>query len=265
MTRITKSLVGSNGSNINNIQLQSITNGANDWLLGLTDVHPAVKKYEIFESPEDTLALSIAWKRLRDNNKANNIGKLLDRELFSHIKQEDKDKANEIRDYYSKKVMMWKLKGDGKLTPYRNDMNQFVHSNGLVVKENMFGLIYYLPIFYEYDLNLDNVRGQVNINQKFKKLDDERKPHMLVITEDLTPITKFKKHNKKGTTTQYWLKDTIMNAGVMISVDKGNSLEHLWEYMFDNEKVLKIKGRYIRRYIDDFEYYRIDNWELAKG
>jgi hypothetical protein len=56
-----------------------------------------------------------------------------------------------------------------------------------------------------------------------------------------------------------------MDAGVMLSVAKGNSLEHLWEYMFDNEKVLKIKGRYIRRYIDDFEYYSVDNWELARG
>jgi hypothetical protein len=248
-------------------QLKSIQslNTTVDWLsLDGGNISPQVKKYEVFESPEDVLALSVTWKRLRDNDK-HIAGKLLDTELFNHINQEDRDKANEIRDYYSKKVMMWKLKGDGKLTPYRNDMNQFVHSNGLVVKENMFGLIYYLPIFYEYDLNLDSVRGQVNINQKFKKLDDERKPRALIITEDLIPVSRIEKKNKRGTTTQYWFKDSSLDAGVMISVAKGNSLEHLWEYMFDNEKVLKIKGRYIRRYIDDFEYYSVDNWELARG
>jgi hypothetical protein len=250
-------------------QIKAINNGTstsytNDWLSLTESTHPTVKRYEVFESPEDVLALSVAWKRLRDNDK-HIVGKLLDSELFNHIKQEDRNKANEIRDYYSKKVMMWKLKGDGKLTPYRDDMNNFVHGNGLVVKENMFGLIYYLPIFYEYDLNLDNVRSQVKQNQNFKKLDKENKPRALIITEDLIPISKIEKKNKRGMSTQYWFKDTSMDAGVMLSVAKGNNLEHLWEYMFDNEKVLKIKGRYIRRYIDDFEYYSVDNWELARG
>jgi hypothetical protein len=259
-------IVGLSASQITSLKSIQSLNTNNDWLsLDGRNISPQVKKYEVFESPEDVLALSVTWKRLRDEDR-NIAGKLLDSELFAHVKQEDRDKANVIRDYYSKKVMMWKLKGDGKLTSYRNDMNNFVHSNGLVVKENMFGLIYYLPIFYEYDLQLDNVRTLVNPNQEFKKLDKENKPRALVgLTETLIPLSKILKKNSKNTTTEYWFKDTRMDAAVLIKVPKGNSLEHLWEYMFDNSTELKIKGRYIRRSFDDFEYYSVDNWELDRG
>lgn len=238
--------------------------GSHDWLSINHGFSPQVKKYEVFESPEDVLALSVTWKRLRDEGR-NIAGKLLDNELFTHIKQEDRDKANVIRDYYSKKVMVWKLKGDGKLTQYRNDMNNFVHSNGLVIKENLFGLIYYLPIFYEYDLQVDHVRTLVKTNQGFKTLDKEKKPRVLTITETLIPLSRILKKNSKNTITEYWFKDIRMDAAVLIKVAKGNSLEHLWEYMFDNSKELKIKGRYTRRSFDDFEYYSIDNWELDRG
>jgi hypothetical protein len=130
----------------------------------------------------------------------------------------------------------------------------------------MFGLIYYLPIFYEYDLQLDNVRTLVNPNQEFKKLDKEKKPRALVgLTEALIPLSSILKKNSKNTITEYWLKDTRMDAAVLIKIPKGNSLEHLWKYMFDNSTELKIKGRYIRRSFDDFEYYSVDNWELARG
>ena len=127
-------IVGLSASQITSLKSLTGLSTTNDWLsLDGRNISPQVKKYEVFESPEDVLVLSVTWKRLRDEDR-HIAGKLLDSELFAHIKQEDRDKANVIRDYYSKKVMMWKLKGDGKLTSYRNDMNNFVHSNGLVVK-----------------------------------------------------------------------------------------------------------------------------------
>ena len=82
-------------------------------LLGVTHGEH-VKKYEILEIDEDLLALSTAWKRLRDTHNSGGtytpISTLLDKELFNHVTIDDRQKANEIRDYYSKKIMMWKLK-----------------------------------------------------------------------------------------------------------------------------------------------------------
>lgn len=223
-----------------------------------------VKKYEVYETPEDALALSVAWKRLRDSNM-NTASKLLDRALFEVVNSDDHAKAKEIRDYYSKKIMMWKLKGTAKFTPYRDELNKFVHSDGLIIRQDVIGLIYYLPIFYEYDTQLDSVKNEVEVNQSFLQMDKELKPKVLSLTAALEPIKKINKKRKRISTTEYWFKDQKLNAAVCVTLEKKNPLEHIWEHLFNNEKVLQIQGHYCRRYLDEFEYFSINNWTLQQA
>lgn len=228
-------------------------------------LHPGVKKYEVYETPIDILALSVAWKRLRDNGDFGRVSKLLDSELFVQITQADKDNANIIRDYYHKKIMMLKLKNDRELTKYRSDLVKFIQSDGLIVKEEMLGLAYYLPVFHEYDVNLDEVRCAVDANQNFKKLDKEGKPKVLNLSTKLSPLKRIVRKTRNKTVYQYWFKDTVLNAGVLITLQPNNPLGHIWDDMFDNTEVLTIKGPYQRRTLDNFEYFSIDKWELVKG
>ncbi len=69
-----------------------------------------VKRYEVIETSEDVLALSVAWKRLRDtkDKSSHHIGitSLLDDNLFRRVEEPDRVRANEIRDYFSKKIML---------------------------------------------------------------------------------------------------------------------------------------------------------------
>ena len=229
--------------------------------LQLLDTHHAVKKYEVYESPEDILVLSVAASRLY---KTNGYYKLLDKELFDKIIPEDRDHAQSIRDYYSKKIMIWKLKDSSKMSSYREDLNTFVHSNGLTFREEMIGLAYHLPAFYKYDLDLDYVRSCVDIQQGFKKLDDEDKPRILKCTVDMEPIKKIVKKRKRLEVIQYWFKDTQLNAGCVVTIDKDNPLEHIWEHLFNTEKVLQIEGNFVRLKLDDFEYFRVRNWKLVQ-
>ena len=228
--------------------------------------HPDVKKYEVYESPEDLLALSVAWKRLRDAGGIMPvINNLIDKDLYSHVTNDDRQLANTIRDFYSKKIMMWKLKNISEFSHYRKDLNSFVHSNGLTFNENMLGLAYHLPAFYDYDIVLDSVKSEVNPHQEFKKLDTQMKPKVLTLSTNLIPLKKLEKKRKKIHNIQYWFKDDTINAAVCITVEKNNTLLHVWDQIFDNQKVLKIKGRYVRRTLDDFEYFSVDRWELDKG
>lgn len=229
------------------------------------NLHPHVKKYEVYETPTDVLALSVAWKRLRDNGHSG-IGKLLQDELFSKVADADIEMAKKIRDYYSKKIMMSTLRNDNpNMTAYRKDLNTFVHGDGRMVRENMLGLAYYLPIFYEYDVNIDEVRCAVDANQNFKKLDKENKPKLLKLSVELQPLKMIVRKTKRITTNQYWLKDLKLNAGVLISIQLSNPLEHIWNDMFLNTKVLQVNGSFCRRTIDNFEYFSVDKWHLAKG
>ena len=98
-----------------------------------------VKRYEVIEATEDILALSVAWKRLRDTKSESiqtGITTLLDDNLFRKIEEPDRIRANEIRDYFSKKIMLWSLKSV-KLSAYRQDLNKFIHGDSKKITEEM--------------------------------------------------------------------------------------------------------------------------------
>jgi hypothetical protein len=225
--------------------------------------HELLRKYEVYESTEDIVALASAAHRIMRDSTI--YYKITDRDLYAKVEQRDRDNATAIKDYYSKKVMMWKLKGDGKLSSFRNDMNHLIHSDGLTFKENMLGVAYWLPIFHQYDLQVDDVKMQVDTNQNFTNMVNQGTPRTLGLTSKLTPIKAIRHVTKRAKNIEYWLKDDKCNAAVVITVDEKNQLKHLWDYLFDTEKVLQIKGNYFRKHRDDFEYFGVTNWEIDRG
>ena len=79
----------------------NVTSASMNWNdLGL-NMNPSVKKYEVVETTEDIVALSVAAHR---EFKENSIHyKLLDASLFNKVTSEDREHAKTIKDYYSKK------------------------------------------------------------------------------------------------------------------------------------------------------------------
>ena len=121
-----------------------------------------------YKTTEDSLVLSCAWYRLRNNfnNKVNMPNSLFDYNLLDQILEVDRLLAYNIRDYFSKKIMVWKLK-NMELTTFREDLNEFIHSDGLLIKEKMIGLIFRLPEFYHYDITIDEIfRYKNNVTEK---------------------------------------------------------------------------------------------------
>ena len=241
-----------------------------DWLKNLNGgitLHSGnhYDKYEVIDSQEDILTLSTTAYRLRSEGN-NTYMRLLDDTIFDNITPEDRDYASKMRDYYSKKIMMWKLKSNKPLSDYRNSLNSLVHNDSKIFKESQLGVAYYLPLFYEYDIKLDSVKVELTTNQNFNKLDSNNTP----VTKNLnsvrlTPIKKLSRKTRRTNSYEYWFKDDDLNAGVVIKLDKNNPLEHLWDHIFSTEKVLKIKGSYSRRTLDDFEYFVVTKWEMDRG
>jgi hypothetical protein len=215
--------------------------------------NPEVKKYEVYESPEDVLVLSATWKRMRDEGRYGIVSKLLDKDLFNEITTADRTAATEIRDFYSKKIMMWNLKGN-TITRYRQDLSKLIHTDGTTFKEDMLGLAYHLPAFYQYDNAIDEIR----LATECKKI-----PHIGSGTKTLEPIKRVNKKNKRQNINEYWFKLVGSNSPVMLSLQAKNPLEHIWDNMFDNSEVLPITGNFIHKTRDDFEYYLVgDKWKL---
>lgn len=221
--------------------------------------HPQVKKYEVFESPEDPLALSVAWKKLRDDGKSP-TGKLLDSILFKYLTNEDRQQAEVIRDYYSKKLMVSVLRDDRTLTNFRKDLSEYLNSSKYRIQENQMGMVYYLPTLYEYDLNLDKLKDQVNLNTDWNR----QQLRHYDCKKQLTPVTKFLKERKNIEVLQYWFRDEENNA-VQISINPENPLLHIFDYMFENVDKIEISGNYYNSKIDNLNYYKIDKWKLVQS
>ena len=217
-----------------------------------------VKRYEVIETTEDVLALSVAWKRLRDNRNDNSsylgINSLLDDNLFRKVEESDRIRANEIRDYFSKKIMIWSLKGF-KLSKYRQDLSTFIHGNDKKVTEELLPIVFRLPEFYEYDIEFDKFKQEVTLEiPNFNELINKK------ITT-LKPIKSFYKSNKRVKHFEYWFKDTNGNAH-MISIEPKNPLKHIWDKLFLND-MLRIEGSHYPKKYDDLQYYQLLNWKLA--
>ena len=248
-------LLGASGSSLNNISISGHSQAP--WNVTFDDfgvsVGSHVKKYEILEIEEDLLALSVAWKRLRDAAKKGGsyvpVSKLLDKELFSHVTDNDREQANNIRNYYSKKIMMWKLK-DLKLSNFREDMNSFIHTNGKMFKDSMLPMVYRLPEFHEYDVEFDNLVLEHN------KIITNRK---VIQTKTLELKKNFivgKKYTKRK---EYWFSDEDNNL-VTFSLSHDNPLISLLDLQCKNP--ITLSGNYTIRHRDNNEYIVVEKYSF---
>jgi hypothetical protein len=222
-----------------------------------------VKKYEVFETTEDILALSVTWHRLRPliNNGTSNIidpsnrpTKLTDDILFREMIQEDRERANIIRDYYSKKLIVITLR-DQRMSKFRKDLSTFIHGDSKVVKEELMPIIYRLPEFYEYDIGFDEMVRELNTRFEFPEHTQAWSG-----TKTLTPVKKFVVKLKTNKFSEYWLKDDD-NKLCKIEIPLDNKLNHLWEHFFEQDSV-PLEGLYKHMERDGISYFHLKNWEI---
>jgi hypothetical protein len=236
-----------------------------EWDWNLFNSTDNVKKYEVFETTEDILALSVTWHRLRPllrGHSINNINiidpwdkptKLTDEILFKQMTQEDRERANVIRDYYSKKIMMFTLRGQ-HLTKFRKDLSTFVHGDSQVVKEEMLPLVYRLPEFYDYDIELEEMFRDLNTTFQGSRIASAE-------ILSLTPIKKFTVKRKSRKFVEYWLKDEN-NIAYKIEIDTSNELLHLWDHFFEKKSVtLDSISKFTER--DGIGYNKLFKWSIA--
>jgi len=260
-------IAGSGGSGIslqaasqNTISIGSLTSGSGidfEWNT-LAGLNSNVKKYEVYEISQDLLALSVCWARYRKVKDEHGlrpvITKLLDSDLFRLVSEDEIAQANTIRDYYSKKIMVWKLKNI-KLTPFREDMNTFIHGDGKMFKENMLPLVYRLPEFYEYDIEFEKMSFEYN-----KEVKRQESSH---VTERkyLTFIKSLSVNTKRLKKTEYWFSDNHNNL-VQMNIETHNPLYSLLDKVIKSGSI-ELDGRYGTRKRDGNEFLRVEKYKFV--
>jgi hypothetical protein len=241
----------------NTISIGSLTSGTGidfDWNQLTNGFNSDVKKYEVYEISQDLLALSVCWARYRKVKDEHNlrpvITKLLDSDLFRLVSEDDINQANVIRDYYSKKVMVWKLKNI-PLTSFREDMNTFIHSDGKTFKENMIPLVYRLPEFYEYDIEFEKMSFEYN--KEIKRQDS-------LVHSDKKKLKFVKQlvvNKKRVKCIEYWFSDNYNNL-VALNFEINNPLISLLDMTLNNTDIT-IAGSYRKKSRDGLEFLKLDS------
>jgi hypothetical protein len=168
------------------------------------------------------------------------------------VTPEDRTKAEEVRNYYSKKFMVMALK-DQRLTQFRHDLKEYLLGNRNKFTEKTVPMVYRLPEFHAHDVEFDVIQ------REFKK-DIPEFDRFTRKTIDksvrLTPVKGFKKNSKiRGKFTEYWLKDSS-NRAYRFSLTATNPLIGLWDTQFKNgDMILNLKMQASRR--DELQYFNI--------
>ena len=216
-----------------------------------------VQKYEVYEISKDLLALSVCWARYRKSRDITGpqptITKLLDSELFRLVTEDDIAHANIIRDYYSKKIMVLKLKNVG-FTAFREDLNTFIHNDGKMFKENMLPLAYRLPEFYKYDVEFEKMSFEYNKEVKRQEsLHVSERKHLTFVKSLSVNTRRLKK-------IEYWFSDSHNNL-VQMNVETSNPLHSLLEKVITSGGI-DLQGKYGTRNRDGNEFIKVEKFKF---
>jgi hypothetical protein len=180
---------------------------------------------------------------------------LVSDKLFEQISSEDIDIANKIRDYYSKKIMVIKLRGTN-LSKFREDLNKFIHSTEYVYKKDMLPLIYRLPEFYEYDTAMDMLRK--NLNDKIEPI--QIKSRFVRTNKTLKFLKSFIVGRSGRKIKEFWFSDEHNNL-VNIFLSKDNPLMNLFEKQLLNP--ITVTGDFVKMHRDNYEYLRVEKYSFS--
>jgi hypothetical protein len=195
----------------------------------------------LVEHPVDSLIVSCKNYRVRQT---------LDPEKNYNISDVDRQLANDIRDYYSKKLMVRTLKGK-PMSKFRQDLSTYLTNNYTVrYPEKYEGMIYRLPEFYAYDQEIDKLRVDSN--------NTEQQTGIGVRT--LTPVKKLVSTNKSGTVFHYWFHDAEKHLYKMY-VSKDNELQPLFDGIFEKTELV-VNARFVPNTQDDLHFSNIKNFKL---
>lgn len=208
-------------------------------------------------SDGDILARSHAWYRLRqDGNGGGHINTLTSNVLTVNLKFEDYAAANKIRDYYSKKLVLWQLKGK-TLSPFRKCLADFLTTDVSEYQNEYSGIIFRLPEFYYYDTILDTHKEETFVNTP----KPSENPHAYE-SKKLKPVVKLTRKSRSNDSMVFWYEVEGTGCAAKIHIDIKNPLLKLWENLFDSNQVVTIFGHYFINHTGNFDHYSVEKWRI---
>jgi len=200
---------------------------------------------------DDPVAMAWAGYRLYLANPGNRWADFADVE----VTDEDRVQAQEIRSYYTSRILMDTIKSDGIMSEFRKKLYGLLIGEYSVKKSDI-GILYRLPYFYVEDTDLDQVIAQTQsaVQQSGTAL-----------TGTFTLIKRILVSRRHGEYVQFWLQHHRRPEPFLIVVKTDNPLLSLLEGILANPVQLSAtahfkahRGHYRNRY-----FHQLGNVELV--
>ncbi len=173
-------------------------------------------------------------------------------QLVNKITDQDRVLAESVKSYYMSKLLMAKLRGDD-FTKFKTDLMQYLHNSPNTLTSRFVGMVYKLPYFYEYDMQLIEIFGG-----EHKDLGTARQRDREDIT--LTFIAKADNGQKRARHYEYWFKDDS-DTRILLEVEKHNPVRNLWEHSIQSGK-LNVSTFLEKKRRDNLEFYVAKAWTI---
>jgi hypothetical protein len=151
--------------------------------------------------------------------------------IYHSISRDDVDTAKKIRDHYEQRFMVARLANES-LGGYHEKMLILLHTNQYEIHESHIKILYKLPEFYEYDMELIKLTSHLN-NYVTRKL-----PYSKEIELKLSYVGKIYRSTRMGKYYDYWFSNEH-GEPVKIPVEKSNILCSWWDHV---SKELKVRA-----------------------
>jgi hypothetical protein len=201
---------------------------------------------------DDPVALAWAAYRVYLTNPANRWADFADVEVTVH----DRTVAQEIRSYYTGRILMDTMKSKGPMSEFRKKLyGLLIGETGLKKKD--IGLLYRLPYFYVEDTDLDQVIAQTQTASVMFGME---------LVGTFTLIKRIQVSRRHGDYVHFWLRHHKRLEPFMIVVKTDNPLLTLLAGILENPVKLSATAhlKTHRGYHRNRQFHQLSNIELAQ-
>lgn len=230
---------------------------ARNLLLDEFDFTKAVAEERITEFKEDPLVLACVLKAYTETGK----GYLsLDNEtLIGLVTDADRQQAEKIREYYTKKFFWRALSDARQLSDYRRRLINLLENRIAKCKDQDCGIYYKLPYFYEEDV----VYEEFKKNLKTTEISHLGNARHNIMTKRLEFLTTTLSAQRKRKIIRYWFKDdNEFLYGLELTSD--NPLLMIFDDYLKEQGSVLFQTRLTEDRIDNMNYYKLYNYKFIK-
>jgi hypothetical protein len=211
----------------------------------------------ITELKEDPLVLACVRKAYEISSKG--YVSLDDQSLIGLITDQDRELAEKIREYYTKKFFWRALSEVRPLSDYRRRLINLLKNRIRNCKDQDCGIYYKLPYFYEEDVVYEEFKKTLKTDS-IDSLGSSRQNTMLKSLEFLKTSSV---RQRKCKQIRYWFKDDN-NFLYSIELTSDNPLLPIFDDYIKDRPTVLFETRISEDRIDNMHFYKLYSYKFVK-